>query len=117
MSLGEGVPQHIGDEVQVRRAVHLGDDQGVEVGRLEHRGEIREREARGYGVDAHAELGDVRRSRLREEREDVLPRGGFLGRRHRVLEVVGYRVYGEAPGFLQESGGGGWDCEELEEDM
>lgn len=114
MPRGQSVTEHVGDEVQVRGAVHLGDDQGVEIGRLEHGGEVGESQARGHGVDADAELGDVGWARLREEGEDVLPRGGLLGGRDGVFEVIGYAVHGDAAGFLEESRGGGWDWAGLE---
>jgi hypothetical protein len=51
----------------------------------------------------------VRGTGLREERDDVLPCGGFLRGGYAVFEVVGYGVYGEGAGFLEEFGGGGWD--------
>ena len=65
MAFGEGVPHDIGDEVEVSGAVDFGDDQGVEVGSLEDGGEVSEGEAGGDGVDADAELGDVRGAGLR----------------------------------------------------
>ena len=44
-----------------------------------------------------------------EEGEDVGTSGGFLGGCYAVFEVVGYRVYCETAGFLEEFGGGGGD--------
>lgn len=35
-----------------------------------------------------------------------------MGGRYGVFEVVGYGVYGEGAGFLEEFGGGGGDVEE-----
>ncbi len=78
---------------------------------LEDGGEVGEGEARGDGVDADAELGDVRGAGGRgEEGEDVGAGGGLLGEGDGVLEVVGDGVGGEGEGFLEEFGGGGGDC-------
>lgn len=43
---------------------------------------------------------------LGEELDKVLARGGFLGWGNAVFEVVGYSVYCEATGLLEEFGGG-----------
>jgi hypothetical protein len=51
---------------------------------------------------------------LREEGEDILPCSGLLLWCDRVFEVVGYGVYSERAGFLEEFGGGGGDWEMLE---
>ena len=102
MPVWECVAQDVGDEVEVGGAIDFGNDQGVEVRGLEDGGEILEGEARGDGVDTDAELGDVRGARLGEEGEDVGSRGGFLAWGHRVFEIVGYRVYGQAAGFFEE---------------
>ena len=67
-------------------------------------GEIFKGEARRDGVYAYAELGDVVGAGLGQEGEDVGPCGGFLGGRHGVFEVVGYRVDGESTGFFKEFG-------------
>jgi hypothetical protein len=68
---------------------------------------------RGDGVDADAELGDVRGPWAGEEGEEGGAGGGFLGGGDGVLEVVGDGVGGEAVGFLEESWGGGGDWVEL----
>ena len=55
----------------------------------------------------------MRRAWLGEEGEDVLSSGGFLGWSDGIFEVVGYRVYGKAARFLEESGRGGWNFDKL----
>lgn len=110
---GQLVPQHVGDEGEVRGAVDLGHDDGVDVSRLEDGDQVGEGEARGNGVDAYGELGDVGRGPRgrREEGEEGLPGGGLLRGRHGVFEVVGDGVEGwEGQGLLEELGGGCWDC-------
>ena len=77
---------------------------------MEDCGEVVEGETGGDGVYAHAELCDMWGSRLREEGEDVGSCGGFLAGGYTVFEVVGYCVYGEGAGFLEEFWGGGGDC-------
>lgn len=51
----------------------------------------------------------MRGSGLREEGEDVGACGGLLLGCDGVFEVVGYSVYGEGAGFLEELGGGRGD--------
>lgn len=53
------------------------------------------------------------RAWLGEEGEYVLSSGGFLGWGDGIFEVIGYRVYSKAARFLEESGRGGWDFNEL----
>lgn len=52
-------------------------------------------------------------TRLREERENVRSCSGFLGGCHTVFEVIGYRVYSERAGFLQEFGRRRRDCDDI----
>lgn len=95
MAFWQRVSDYVGDEVEVRGFVYFRDDDGVEVGGAEDCGEVFEGEARGDGIDADGELGDVGGSAgLREEGEDVGAGGGFLGGGHAVFEVVGDGVYG-----------------------
>lgn len=53
------------------------------------------------------------RAWLGEEGEYVLSSGGFLGWGDGIFEVISYRVYSKAARFLEESGRGGWDFNEL----
>jgi hypothetical protein len=77
---------------------------------LEDGGQVFEREARGDGIDAYAELVDVWWAGLGEEVQDVLPCGRLLGGCDGVFEIVGDGVYCETSGLLQEPGRGGWYC-------
>lgn len=103
MAFGQSLAKHVGYEVQVAWSVDFGDDEGVDVCAAQHGGEVFEGEAGAYAVDSDGLFANGGRAGAVEDGEDVLAAFGLFGRGHGVFEVVGYAVYGEGAGFLEEA--------------